>query len=539
MGGSKSCAVDTPAINPITLELKQYDNKSFVTGVEGSSRCNWKYIESSLPGNGGKIDIYKANPRFDEEYDTGKYCGIDGAKCDNQKGVSGVTNNPNDIGKSFVKSIPSYRVNKMNMCKEISSTNSSNKYLDKNSYRLIGTDNLNLQTIKYLYKGEFKPDGIYAGPKVEERKVNHNNGPEVVIKKKELTCLYHTTDDLYFFNDKVFEDWLYLIQTEDVLNQLLNDVRSTVDMNPGLIMLNKVSNQLGKFAKGLTKTSSFVDIPVGPALISMPSTYVLPKRHYHADYHIDNSIDANNVTYDMSKLNVNVVNAIEPKTSSDTYKATNYLDDSFTMINKLCAIDGKVDNETVISATIPKRGYQLFEAVSDNMDSGSDYRIKTTEQLVEITKIGNTVAQDNEFDETNKAVADIQHDTNTKSLIDSAGKVIPPRLIISFSELGSMLGSAYINVLKDKGDSIGVPVINFEYKDGDINIDINTLSDSKDNRAYIYVAKASNTLGSYSAGLMNKKDGKGVDIKFVSIAYDGAESKSTPGILKTRFDEED
>lgn len=468
---------------------------------------------------------WKPNPSLEKDkgggYDTNALC-TDARSCN--LGSASVTS----PSLTFFQSIPTYNEPAGGSCKPAS----SNMFNNKSQYMSIGDSKVYVRTEKRNYTGEFGKTET-AGPESNAR--FPDNAPANVKKRNNTLISYHTIDDLYFFCDNVFQDWLYLIQQPDAMQTILNDIRETIIQNPALIMLNKVNNQIGPVAKKLGKTTSFVDIPFGPPLVTIPTSYVLPKKYYHADYKVDNTIDPDNVTYDLGLNSNNIVNSITADDKVSTYRPTNYLDDTFNSLTKLCKIDKKVDKETVICATIPKRGYQLFEVVSDNIDSGSDYRIMQTETLVSITTINKAKEEDSTFDENNKQIAEIQANETLSKSLSEAGNVVLPRIIASFSELGTMLGEAYENVLKDKGNSIGVPVMNIEFNNGIINIDINTLSDSTDNRVYIYVAKASKTLGSYSAGLQMKKDSNGIDTKFISIAYDGQETKETPVMLKKRF----
>ena len=529
MGGSSTCT---------------YGNSSYVSdqafNLTGNPGQKVKYYyTSSYCSSGPKINnntegtatiksaqTWKPSPSLEKDkgggYDTNTLC-TDAKSCN--LGSTSVTS----PSLTFFQDIPSYEQAVNGKCQAV--TSASNKF-NGSGYKKIGDSNVYVKTEKRTYTGEFG-ESETSGPEVNAR---FSDMSSAFIKKKNKTLVtYHTLDDLYFFCDSVFQDWMYLIQQPDSLSAILNDIRDTVLSNPGLIMLNKVNNQIGPMAKKIGKTTSFVDIPFGPPLVTIPNSYVLPKKYYHADFKVDNTIDPGNITYIMGNLSNNIVNSTTTDEKASTYIPTNYLDDTFASLTKSCKIDKKIDKETVICATIPKRGYQLFEVVSNNIDSGSDYKIMQTEHLVEVTTINKVTNDDSEYDENNKQLAEIQNSDNLSKSLSEAGKVVLPRIIASFSELGTMLGEAYENVLKDKGNSVGIPTMTISFNDGLIDIDINTLSDSTDNRIYIYVAKASKTLGSYTAGLNMKKDENGIDTKFISITYDGQETKETPVMLKKRF----
>lgn len=531
---SKCSAVyNTPATTQMVAREGTISYVVGVSGVKHGTKCSeFNFQYASAPAHRDKMNVYKLKNEKSvaQDYDAGYVTDT----VFNQKSEKSneppilISSTPITIDEStefidkwLVHGAPS---SDGSTCVDVKYGDPNYYFKDRN-YKV--KSDVKAKTIQYKYEGEFGKE-LTAGPKPEERMVDHGNGPEVIKKRNELICLYHTTDDMYYFNDSVFEDWMMLIQQEHALQLILDDIRAAVDANPGLIMLNKVNNQLGPLARKLNKTTTYVDLPFGPPLVTIPTSHVLPKKFYHSDYRVNNTIDTGNVTYDINKKSNSIVNAVGV---GDTFKGTNYLDETYESLLKACKIGSDVNEQTAVCVMIPKRGFQLFEVVSDSTDAVSNQRIKQADKLVEVTTITKARTEDVAFDGNAKEMAELESNKELSTSLAEAGSVILPRVIVSFSDVGSIIGEAY----DDMKVSIPVPMVKVKVGDGTINFDINTLSDSADNRVKVYVAKAGRALGSYTAGLQTKKDINGVDVSFISVAYDGQESKRTPVMLQNRF----
>lgn len=533
MGSSKSCQIYKPEI-PVRTHYWDERNTGTVSydyeyQVCDGSRFERRWVD--MP----HIKIYDPSPgqeTNDRLYDINEYCSSTGADCNLPK--SSLTQpsgykfyNPSQDGVTYGRK--NYSTNR---CDNSTIKNYIADHKKSDNFISINDSNLYIKTAKVKYDGEFGGYAISAGPTARFDKMK----PEKIKKDSKTIITYKTLDDMYFFCDSVFEDWLYLIQKSECLDIILKDIRSIVESIPGLIMLNRLNRQMKPLVDKYGESVAFVDLPFGPPMLCVNSQFVLPYKRYHANYKV-NDIDKENNMYIDSEQVCNVVNLVNADISSkDFYKPSNYLDRALTELNNSCVIKGGITKDSVVTVAIPRRGMQLYEVVSDDVATSKNMNIVQGNYIVESTTVYQSQKNDNAFDATSKALQldKLQDAKTTSAPLASKDKIVLAKLVAAFNPLDAMLGEAYTDLLKGKGDFVNVPVVNFIYEGETINIDINTLSESADNRMYLYCAKPSNALGSYIAGLQVSPF-KETQLKFITINYDGMETKATPNMLMKRF----
>lgn len=539
MGGSssRSCNTSRGAIPAFVVEFGPNDpigkEVSRHTGYNHYGRCNVGNAYTTYRNNAKDVEYRKPASPFNGAYDTGKYCTA-GNKCAMNGAFGGVALNTSnglvadaDLTAYYLTgSPPSYEVavGAGSGTREIGSGNYNENIYRKAPYREY-TKPIKAQTVAYPYTGEFKKMQN-AGPiksDMASGRNDHGNTYLTTMKHPDTIWLYHTTSDIHFFSNEVFADWLYLIQTEGALKLMLSEIRDMISNE--LVLMNKIHTHFGPYVRALNrKEVSFVDLPFGAPMIRMPNSNVVPFKYYHAEFTVDNGVDAENVKYDKAKKHCNVVNAIRPNVKSSTYKPINYLDEVYTTMNRLCKLDKCITDNIVLAVTIPNRGCQLYEAISDFKDKGSTQRIGKGTNLVSVIPITTVESEDNKFS------------VDSGEKLTDGGKTVLPKVIVKFgSELSGTISTAYDLLSKDM--NVHVPIINAKTNGNEINVTINTSSEDKDNKIYVYSAKSANALGSFIAkgkSQINSKSATTMNI--INIDYDGNETKVTPNIIAHRFE---
>lgn len=503
-----SCSI-THTLSENATNYEDTSYHTYKTGIydnSGTSTCSsTKTTTASQLGNDGTVSYTKANSSFKGNYDTGNYCRLN-VDCGDYTSKN-YQDSVDITDKALISTVPTYRYASGKSSVTMSTSDASNKFRHGGSGGYAIKSDVYVQTKSYPYTGEFKSGSVLAGPKSTERQVSHDANPENVVKRFDLICLYHTTADCHYFNDSVFKDWVNILQQSWALEVLLSEIRSRIINNPGIILLNRVNRVMGPLARSLTRTTTYVDLPFGPPMIRVPSCYVLPNKYYHSGYSVDNTIDGSYTTYTSTNSSVDIINKITTASADDSWKASSYLDEAWTLMNNSVKITGEISDDTCFMALLPRRGFQLFDAVNDIASTDNTYDIKT-EDLVSVT---------------------------TSATIIAEGSVTKPRIVACKSALSSTLTS-YTNILSDTLGSISVPIISIKYiDDGTIDITINTLDNDESNKMYIYVSKASDANGSYSFGVSQSTDSRGIIRYIANVAYDGAETADTPTMLMNKY----
>lgn len=490
---------------------------------------NWPTVDNKATNHPYRTP----SPKFTGDYDTGHYC-INGVDCGFAFGDNKRVLNAADLTAKYMETIPTYTIpnDAGNGISTIDPQHPQNKYrADKSNNQYQLKKPLAVQQIKHTYTGQFK-GAEHSGPTAAERadgKSVGNNSAASVVKRENVMWTYTVDNDINYFSDAVFSDWLYLIQTENALTMLLNEIRDFVNANPGLILLNKANAVMGTYVRNMNKDEKgFVDLPFGPPLIRIPNTYVLQYKGYYSNHKVNKTIDPANAVYNSGVKRPLVVNSISADKAASQYKPFNYLDNVYTTLNNYCANDACVNKDSVVTITVPMRGCQLFEALSDNQDTKSNQRIKVSSSLVSYIPLSS------------------QQGTAESLVRLGAGKL--PQIIMRVGAqlaersswqqqsdtTNSQAASAY--ELISNGMDIHVPIVNIKRQANGYMLDVNTLSDSIDNKVFLYIANTSKSLGSYVAkGRSQSNNTTGRQMNIVTVEYDGLETKETPMILVNRY----
>lgn len=460
-------------------------------------------------------------------YDTGNLC-MNLGDCGDVKAND---QNVTEQTKFNDESTPtSYKYLENGVVKTMTDKDNNPKFIYKN-FMNKPKDGVTAQQVRYDFMGEFG-QVISATPEKTDLRANKQQpaltrSRDVVKKDPRVMWLYRTEKEIRYFNNEIFNDWMYMIQTAGSLRLILKEIREMVTQNLGLVLLNKVDKQFGPYVRGIGRnTLGLVGLPFGSPFIRIPNSYVLPYKGYMSEYTVDGSFDKVNVKYNNRLKHNNIVNTLRPNTKSKTFVPNNYIDNLYQTMYKMCKSElYTIDKEVALGLVIPNRGCQLFEAVSDRQDVASTQRIGLSTEMASLMKVSSVQKENDELSKNMK---------EAKVLTDK-GKTVMPRVIVTFEKpMDQMLMDAYDDVGKNM--DLHVPIVNIRNKDGLIKIDINTSSTDEGNKAYVYVSKSNRSLGSYVSGCPSKVNEKtNTELRLVNVTYDGNETKETPVVLMKRF----
>ena len=318
-------------------------------------------------------------------------------------------------------------------------------------------------------------------------------------------CMYTTLKKLYFFNDITFRYWMNIIKNTNNQQLVLNEIRKYVLENIELVMLNRVNKSFGEYARSFGQSTGFVGIPLGPPLVIIPGSYVVDYKYWFPTFTTDNTIDDSLISYDMTKSCNTVLNSISCMNSN------NYLDSMFRSVINACRnLKGTFTADSVISIIIPTKGYQLFEVIDKSIVT-----IAPSESLIKTDKITDTTSAFHDFEMSKILIAfrDLSKDTKYATAL-TAYKFIA---------------------------SANIPMLNLTYNNDNIDMDLNTMSTSLDNKCYIYLSSDSTqefvgTLKGNGADESDKNvDKNKVNNLYFNIQYNGIDSDKTPICLQLNF----
>lgn len=339
--------------------------------------------------------------------------------------------------------------------------------------------------------------------------IGYANGTSITdespIKNDKAICLYTTNMDLYLFNENVFSYWVTMIKNTNNQQLVLNEMRKYINEHPALILVNKINNFIGKYARSFTSSVFFVGNPIGPPLITIPNSYVISYKNYFPSFKFVNNIDSDKITYIKSLECNNIINYVSCE------KSNNYLDVLFrSIITESRMVDSEFDSNNIISIILPSKGYQLFEVIDKSMVS-----LVPDGYVVSLSKY-----------------------TDTTSILYNFEI---PKIIISFKDFASDNQSKTLTSSYKKITSINVPIINFSRKDENIDIMVDTLTGDNENLVHIYVSSDSTQemiCNLKGAGVDEKDknvDKNSINNVMLNVQYNGIDSNSTPICLRLHF----
>lgn len=512
-------------------------------------------------GSGCSKDVYNTGKWYDNEgtrfvkrklqmitngpYDTGKVC-KSGVNCDSEetdkRGVYKSKALSDDLmpydsseGKWFIDQKYSYKDAAGGYTEDIDTNHGSNIFLGADddmlnlNWRIKGAQPFYAQQEIYDYTGEFDTVAKAGKDRASTDPRLWDSSKEAAKRDPRALWLYHTIRPVRYFNDNVFDDWLYLVLKESALKKILSDIDETLKTNPELILLNKVNSVLGPYLReNKAESLGFMDIPLGSPFVYLPKTRVLPYKGYYADFKVDNTIDPDNVKYDTTAFHSNIINRVRPYDESDTndknpnYVALNYLDNVYTGMSVLCKQAAVISKDMVLGITLPRRGCQLFGITGPYYDKVSNERVKIFNSLIQLMKMTD------ESLEPDKETVFITKEVHTY-----------PRLVMTIgTKLTAGPGSAG-DSHKELTGAMGVhmPIINVKRTGTSYDVMINTSSETRDNLVAMYVTLPGKVPGgNYSAKSNSQLSGKtNTDVNIISVDYDGNETKELPAVLQARF----
>lgn len=354
------------------------------------------------------------------------------------------------------------------------------------------------------------PGAQYIGTFGTERLPVTTNGDSLNVYKahENLICMFNTLADLYQFNDETFKAWVTIVRNVNCQQLILNAIREYVGKHLEMVVVNKINNQIGDYARELGSDVTFINSPLGPPLLTVPNSYVVEYKGYFPTFSVKADVDANLKTYDLKSECCDVVTRTECTTSN------NYLDVVFkSIIDNAVTLNHTFGPDTYIASLIPSRGHQLFEAIDRSIVS----LIPSTYTTI-VDKLSNT-------DKMKSVVYDYEI----------------PKILVTFMDLSTddrynTLTTAYRFIT-----SVHVPVMSFTRKGTFIDVDINTSSVDAGNIAYVYVSADNSqelVAGLRGAGTNDTDknvDKNNVNHTMVNIQYNGLDSDVTPTCLQLHF----
>lgn len=325
-------------------------------------------------------------------------------------------------------------------------------------------------------------------------------------------CMYETKMDLYFFNDNVFSYWVNIIKNSNNQQLILNEMRKYLKSHLELALMNKINRVVGKYVRNLNSDVGdgsnagigFMGIPLGPPLVSIPSSYVINHKNSYPSFKVDN---ISKIKYDKNSSFVDIINTISCESTN------NFLDVWFrSVINSCRNLNSFIDENTYSYFILPSKGYQLFEVIDKSMT---------------------TIAPEGLISGYGKL-------NDTTSMIFNFNA---PKCIVSMKDFSSdsklqTLNSAYKFI-----SSVSIPIFNIKSKNENLEISINTLTDDvkKENVAYIYISSdntqelISSLKGSGADEKDKNVDKNNINNRMINIQYNGIDSNKTPMCLQLHF----
>ena len=375
---------------------------------------------------------------------------------------------------------------------------------DQNFY--VPTAQYNLQS--GLLNGVYLPAGLDR-PKDS----NYTNDVAHVANSIATITTFELEDDIFGFNDNVFGNWLNLLLSEENVQAFIDDAREIINSCPELVMLNAVHKYVNKFCENYTQSMTFVEIPIGPPLIQVDSS-MIPKKYFMP------SVDFKNIDTNMPSYNPSYPSPVIMSISQGTkdYEPQNFLDETFTEVVKSCRLEGILHNQSdVIVSTIPSKGYQIFEVISQNQVAGLPVMTTGYKDLVYPTTQGGIFKEDTTYINLKNKISI----NSSYQMLDGDGtNRVLPRFVMSFSPLQDILTPTYDDLSKEIGGGINVPIMKIEHnEDKTITFEINTLSKDTDNVVYCYVPKVEFSDGDYMPSSTNGNTIDGISTKMINLSY--------------------
>ena len=376
--------------------------------------------------------------------------------------------------------------------------------LDLGYHNIVSPDKITLTAeLEIEYETTIK-EPVYKGP---------SGFKTTNICDNRLICMCETKYDLYFFNDNVFKYWISLIKNKGNQQFILNNLREYIKNHPGLILMNKVNRCIGEYARKFDWPVIFMNNPLGPALFSIPNSFVVPYKYYYPTFEIDNKVDKENVKYDKSKAVNDVVNSVSCENSN------NYLDVLFrSVIENSKVLNTKFDKDLVISIVLPSRGSQIFEVISKSSSS-----LVPSGYVVNVSKVSDKESSLYDFTTTKILLSfrDFSGDEKLATL-NSQYKFMTKLNVplMTISRTNDYFTHLMINTMNNLNESGGT-------RNSDDSNELN------ENTMYIYVSNSSISESvSNVKGVGSEDSGGNVDNVMLNVEYRGVDSNKTPTCLK-------
>ena len=323
--------------------------------------------------------------------------------------------------------------------------------------------------------------------------------------RNDTITLFKTVNDIYYFNNNTFNYWYYELMKTKSLQQIINDIRSSVGECPELVIMQRIRSQLIPgigIKSNQIPTSSYIDLPIGPAYVTLANAKGIFKHNrYAASISYKPLVENENNT--CTPLTASNVIANQISIPSDAVTG-NVLDDYVYQILLACTKAGSLSSpDDVVLVKIPAKGSTISDVIGERSKLFG----------------GKCVIRDS-LQNSNLGIDEV---TNSRF----------PHILLAKSEINSILSDVY-----QKITVLHVPTFDVSYNDknGDVHILFNSLEEDSDNILHIYCTQSSKCPGSFysMSALESAVNSTGQIILYATINYNGNEFAGISQFLQKR-----
>lgn len=323
--------------------------------------------------------------------------------------------------------------------------------------------------------------------------------------RNDTVTLFKTVNDIYYFNNNTFNYWYYELMKSKSLQQIINDIRSSVAECPELVIMQRIRSQLIPgigIKSNQIATSSYIDLPIGPTYVTLANAKGIFKHNRYAASITYKPLveNENNTCTPLTASNV-VANQISIPSDAVT---GNVLDDYVYQILLACAKVGSLSspNDAVL-VKIPAKGSTISDIIGERSKLFG----------------GKCVIRDS-LQNPNLGIDEV---TNSRF----------PHILLAKSEINSILSDVYQKIAV-----LHVPTFDVSYNDknGDVHILFDSLEEDSDNILHVYCTQSSKCPGSFYSisALESAVNSTGQLISYVTINYNGNEFAGISQFLRKR-----
>lgn len=377
------------------------------------------------------------------------------------------------------------------------------QHMDPKIKRIEKNDKYNVTNVEVMVRYDILTESVIRYSGSVSFAIAEDPNDATPKRSENAICLYQTNMDLYLFNNNTFNHWHSIISNTENQQIILYHIRQYINQHPELVLLNRINNTIGSYVRSINTSSLMVNVPFGPPLLTIPSSYIVNYRNYYPSFKILNDIDPSHSTYRMNTETCTIINSVKCENTS------NYLDMVFNSMITGSMFNGMAyDADNVIMILLPSKGYHLFEVIGKSVISMLPSKI--------ITSIGSC--------------------TDSSSLLYNFDIT---KIVLSFKDFSSDeklkgLSSAYTKLCV-----VSTPFYSIDYGNANDDIFVIMNSLSADSEAYgnnnLHVYISSDSTQEMIASLKNDRvDKNNIKSMYINVQYNGINTLATPVCLQLK-----